>query len=199
MCCQISLAKSILSFLSYQPWSCKFISFLRRLFVLAYSIFESHATSLFMRLYESPVNHDEIINDAYPYVRKDEAGALVFEGSMIDKLADEDDPNSKYQVVDIVERFNLQPLDLKKAAFMAWAKQFMPMRKKQLEESMPDKVEQFMAEAKKYVAYIVGHFADFEFYMGQSGDPDDYLLAGTDEGDKKVFYFLELACDSSKC
>lgn len=152
-----------------------------------------------MRLYESPVNHDEMINDAYPCKKNEEAGALVFEARYIDKLADEEDPNSKYQVVDIVENFNLQPLELKKAGFMAWAKQFMPMRKKQLEENDPSKVEQFMADAKKFVTYIAAHFADFEFYMGQSGDPDDYIMFGTQEGDKPVFYFLELACDNFKC
>ena len=152
-----------------------------------------------MRLYESPVNHDEMISDAYPSKKNEEAGALVFEARYIDKLADEENPESKYQVIDIVENFNLQPLDLKKAGFMAWAKQFMPMRKKQLEESDPSKVEQFMAEAKKFVTYIATHFADFEFYMGQSGDPDDYLMFGTQEGDKPVFYFLDLACDNFKC
>ena len=56
-----------------------------------------------MRLYESPVNQDEMINDAYPCTKKEEAGALVFEARYVDKLADENDPNSVYQVVDIVE------------------------------------------------------------------------------------------------
>ena len=152
-----------------------------------------------MRLYESPVNHDEMINDAYPFTPKPEAGCVCVEARYIDKLADEEDPNSVYQVCDIVENFNLQAYDMKKAAFMGWAKSFMPMRKKQLEESNPTKVDEFMANAKKYVAYIATHFADFEVYMGQSGDPEDYLMFATQEGDKTVFYFLELACDNFKC
>ena len=152
-----------------------------------------------MRLYESPVNHDEMINDAYPSKPNEEAGCLVFEARYIDKLADEEDPNSVYQVVDIVENFNLQPYDMKKAAFMGWAKKFMQMRKKQLEESNPGAVETFMANAKKFVQFIAKHFADFEVYMGQSGDPDDYLMFGREEDGKMVFYFLELACDNYKC
>ncbi|KAH0792518.1 translationally controlled tumor-associated [Histomonas meleagridis] len=152
-----------------------------------------------MRLYESPVNHDEMINDAYPSKPNEEAGCLVFESRYIDKLADEEDPNSKYQVIDIVENFNLQPYDMKKAAFMGWAKQFMPMRKKQLEQSNPGAVDTFMANAKKFVSFIAKHFADFEVYMGQSGDPDDYLMFAREEDGKMVFYFLELACDNFKC
>jgi hypothetical protein len=152
-----------------------------------------------MRLYESPINQDEMISDAYPAKPKPEAGALVFEGRYIEKQVDEENPELKVSAVDIVENFNLQQYELKKTAFVGWAKQFMPKRKAQLEKTNPTKVQEFMDNAKKFVTYITGHFADFEFFMGQSGDPDDYLMASTTENEKPVFYFLELACDSSKC
>jgi hypothetical protein len=152
-----------------------------------------------MRLYESPINEDEIINDAYPSKVNAEAGVLTFEARYIEKRMDEDDPSSVTTVCEIVENFNLQPYDLKKAAFVGWAKKFMPMRKKQLEASNPTKVEQFMADAKKYVTYVTGHFDQFEFYLGRSGDPDDYVFAATEEGEVKVFYLLELACNNVKC
>jgi hypothetical protein len=152
-----------------------------------------------MRLYESPLQEDEMINDAYPSKPNPEAGALVFEARYIEKQVDDDDPSSVQTVCDIVYNFNLQPYTLTKNAFAGWAKKFMPMRKKQLEGSNPAKVEQFMADAKKYVSYVVAHFADFEFYMGKSGDPDDYIFASTQDGDKTVFYLLELACNNVKC
>jgi len=153
-----------------------------------------------MRLYESPLNHDEMINDAYPSTRNEEAGAMVFEARYIEQKTDEYDANSgSYQVVDIVEHFNLQPYGLTRAAFAGWAKQFMPMRKRQLEATSPHLVERFMADAKKFVTYIAAHFTEFEFFTGANGDPDDYLMCSTQEGDKTVFYFLELACDNSKC
>jgi hypothetical protein len=153
-----------------------------------------------MKLWESPVNQDEMINDAYPSVAKPEAGCLVFEGRYVDKSVDEDNPSAKVSVVDVVENFNLVPYpDLKKTAFVGWAKQFMPKRRAQLASSNPGRIDQFMADAKKFASYLTAHFAEFEFYMGQSGDPDDYLMAMTTENDKPVFYFLELACDASKC
>jgi hypothetical protein len=74
-----------------------------------------------------------------------------------------------------------------------------PKRKVQLEKSNPGKVAEFMESAKKFVTYITAHFADFEFFMGQSGDPDDYLMCSTVKDNKPVLYFLELACDASKC
>jgi hypothetical protein len=152
-----------------------------------------------MRLYESPLQQDEMINDSYPAQPKPEAGALAFEGRYIEKIVDEENPDAKIQVIDIVENFNLQQYDLKKTAFVGWAKAFMPKRKALLEKSNPGKVQEFMDNAKKFVTYITGHFADFEFYMGQSGDPDDYIMCSTVENGKPLFYFLELACDSSKC
>jgi hypothetical protein len=152
-----------------------------------------------MRLYETPVNEDEVINDAYPSKPNADAGALVFEARYIEKRMDDDDPSSVQTVCDIVENFNLQSYDLKKSAFVGWAKKFMPMRKKQLEASNPTKVEQFMADVKKYVTYVTGHFDDFEFYLGRSGDPDDYVVAATQENEKTVFYLLELACNNVKC
>jgi len=152
-----------------------------------------------MKLWESPTNQDEMITDAYPYTVKEEAGALVFKGRYIEKSVDEES-DAKITVVDIVENFNLQPYGgFKKAAFAGWAKAFMPKRRTQLQSSNPTKVDEFMANAKKYVSYIATHFDDFEFYMGASGDPDDYLMAMATENDEPVFYFLELACDASKC
>jgi hypothetical protein len=118
-----------------------------------------------MKLSESPIQQDEMINDAYPVHPKPEAGALVFEGRYIEKQVDETNPAVTIQAVDIVENFNLQPYDLKHAAFIGWVKQFMPKRKIQLEQSNPGKVAEFMNNAKKFATYISQHFADFEFFM----------------------------------
>jgi hypothetical protein len=152
-----------------------------------------------MRLYESPINQDEMIKDAYPHKVKPEAGALVLEARYYEKQIDEDDPHSLQVVCDIVDHFDLQPYHLTKAAFVAWARKFMPARKAQLESTNPANVEQFMADAKKYVNYVTSHFGDFEFYLGNSGDPEDYIFAATQDGDTTVFYLLELACNNVKC
>jgi hypothetical protein len=152
-----------------------------------------------MRVYESAINEDEVIDDAYPSTPNAEVGTLMFEGRYVEKRMDDDDPSSVQTVCDIVDNFNLQSYDLKRSAFVGWAKKFMPMRKKQLETSNPTKVDQFMADAKKYVAYVTAHFDQFEFYLLRSCDPDDYLFAATQDGEKTVFHLLELACNNVKC
>lgn len=152
-----------------------------------------------MRLYECPFTHDELLNDAYPNERFEDAGCLRFTAAYIDKLADEDDPNSKYQVVDIVENFNLQPYEMKKAAFMGWVKSIMPKRKAQLESANPAMVDPFMADAKKFASFIVSNWTKMEVYMTQSGDPDGMLLFSYEEGDKKYFLLLDKACENYKC
>jgi hypothetical protein len=55
-----------------------------------------------------------------------------------------------------------------------------------------------MTDAKKFASYLTAHFADFEFFMGQSGDPDDCLMVMITKNNKPVFYFLELDCDADK-
>jgi hypothetical protein len=102
-------------------------------------------------------------------------------------------------VVDIVENFNIQPYDLKKAAFVAWAKQFMQKRKVQPGKSDPIKVALFMENVKKFASSVTQYFADFEFYIRQSSDTDDSLMCSTTENDKHAFYFLERVYDSLKC
>ena len=152
-----------------------------------------------MRLYECPFTNDELISDAYPHKLREDIGCLEFESRMIDKLADEDDPNSKYQVVDIVENFDLQPYEMKKAAFMGWVKSFMPKRKAQLEQNSPEKVADFMKEAKAFASYIASNFAKITVYMGKSGDPDGMLLFSEERDGKEYFLLLEKGADNFKC
>ena len=152
-----------------------------------------------MRLYECPFTNDELISDAYPHTFREDIGCLEFESRMIEKLLDEDDPNSKYEVLDIVANFDLQEYDMKKAAFMGWVKSYMPKRKAQLEQNNPSIVAAFMQDAKNFANYIAKNWDNIQVYMGKSGDPDGMLLFAETRDTKTYFLLLEKAADNFKC
>lgn len=153
-----------------------------------------------MRLYISPVNGDELISDAYPATPCPEQGALRFTGSYIEVEGGDDENKVMEKKIDIVHYFNLNKLELKKAAFNGWAKKFMPMRRAKLQETNPNLVNKFMDEAKKFVKYILDTFDNTEFYFGQSCDPDDmFVICQFNEEGTPYFYLLESAVDNMKC
>ncbi|OHT06730.1 Translationally-controlled tumor protein like protein [Tritrichomonas foetus] len=152
-----------------------------------------------MRLYECPFTNDELISDAYPHKLREDIGCLEFESRYVEKLADEEDPNSKYQVLDIVENFGLQEFEMKKAAFMGWVKSYMPKRKGQLEQNNPSIVADFMKDAKAFATYIATNWSNISVYMGKSGDPDSMLLFAEERDGKTYFLLLEKGADNFKC
>ena len=153
-----------------------------------------------MRLYVDPFTQDELLSDAYPCTEDAEMGTLDFTGKKIMKQADDEDPDNKIEVIDIVDNFNLQPLPLKKASFMGWAKQYFPKRKAQLEASAPSKVADFMAKSKKLLQFIGTKFDEFDFYMGQSCDPDAMLVFSYyKDGVEPHFIIFKDGVDDEKC
>ena len=147
-----------------------------------------------------PFTGDEMISDAYPSKMNEEAGMLEFTGRWIEIQDDEEDPNSKHQVIDIVNNQNLQPLSLKASQFMGWAKQFCPKRKTQLESENPSLVATFMANAKKAMSFIGKNIKNVDFYTGSSCDPDAMLVfCIVDDDNVPHVYLLAEGCNSEKC
>ena len=153
-----------------------------------------------MRLYLAPYTQDELISDAYPVIECPEQGGLRFEGRYIEVEGGDDETKVMLNVIDIVHNFNLNKLAVSQAEFNAWAKGFMPRRAKDL-AGEPKKADKFKADARKYVTFIGQNFKDFEFYTGQSCDPEDMFIAckHNEDGTVPYFYLLEAAVDNMKC
>ena len=154
-----------------------------------------------MRIYTAPFTEDELVSDAYPLTQDPEHGAIRFEGRYMEVEDGDDESTQKVTVIDIVYNTNLQKNEIKKAAFGAWAKSFMPRRRAQLQEQDPDKVPVFMDEAKKFVGWVLATFDEWDFYMGQSCDPDDMMIfcKHNEAGDIPYFYLIPSAVNSEKC
>ena len=78
-------------------------------------------------------------------------------------------------MIAVIETSRLQPTSYGKKDFTVYIKGFMKAVKSHLEEKNPDRVEAFMSGAQAAVKKILGMFKEFEFYTGESMDPEGSL------------------------
>lgn len=57
-------------------------------------------------------------------------------------------------------------------SYLAYLKGYMKAVKSHLQENQPDRVEAFEKGAQAFAKKIIGNFKDFEFYVGESMNPD---------------------------
>ncbi|EAY00606.1 hypothetical protein TVAG_180840 [Trichomonas vaginalis G3] len=150
-----------------------------------------------MRYYASPIEEDELVSDAYKLVRKEDIGALEFEGDYIEVDVEEGETTRKDTVMNIPYNNNLQKLELTKAQFGAWCKKFIPARKAQLSG---DAQTEFMQNAKKFVMWVDANFKEFDFFVGPTNNVDDMMLfcKHDESGAKPYFYLIIGSCPDYK-
>ena len=79
-------------------------------------------------------------------------------------------------VNNIVHTFRLQQTAFDKKSFLTYIKGYMKQIKAKLQESNPDEVAVFEKGAQAYVKKVIGSFKDWEFFTGESMDPDGMLV-----------------------
>ena len=75
-------------------------------------------------------------------------------------------------VNNIVHSFRLQATGFDKKSYMTYIKGYMKAVKAKLQEKNPDAVAGFEKKATAAVKKILEKFADYEFYVGESMDPE---------------------------
>jgi hypothetical protein len=66
----------------------------------------------------------------------------------------------------------LSPTTFDKKSYLAYIKGYMKKLKAKLQETKPERVEAFEKGAQNYVKKVIGSFKDWEFFTGESMDPD---------------------------
>ena len=84
--------------------------------------------------------------------------------------------DQSYQVIDVVDSFRLESTRLEKKSFLTIIKGYMKTIKSNLEESNPDRIPAFEKGAQTYVKKILENFKDFDFYTGDSMDPEGMII-----------------------
>lgn len=95
------------------------------------------------------------------------------------------------QVNNVAHSFRLQATQFDKKSFLVYLKGYMKAVKGKLTESNPDRVEKFEKGAAAFAKKIVANFKDFEFYTGESMNPDGMiaLLNYREDGITPYFTF----------
>ncbi|MFJ6940394.1 translationally-controlled tumor protein [Streptomyces sp. NPDC101132] len=156
-------------------------------------------------LYTDIISGDELFTDAFPV--KEVAGRYEVEGRLItvsgDVHADIDanpneveaaeDTDGTRQVIDVIHAHRLQPTSFDKKSYTVYAKGYLKAVKSELSETDPGSVAAFEAEGTALVKEVLGNFQDYEFYTGESMNPDGMvaLLNYRDDGTTPYLTFFQ--------
>lgn len=142
-----------------------------------------------MIIYKDIFSGDELLSDAYNIQEVDGAvyeadcSMVKVGGENIDIGAnpsseggDEGVDDSAEVVNNVVHSFRLQQTAFDKKSFVSYIKGYMKSVKAKLQESNPDAIPDFEKGAQAYVKKILGSFSDWEFFTGESMDPDAMVV-----------------------
>jgi propanediol dehydratase large subunit len=80
--------------------------------------------------------------------------------------------NGGQQVINIVHSFRLQATTFDKKSYLTYLKGYMKAVKAELAKDSPERVEVFEKKAQDFAKKVIGNFKDYDFYTGESGNPD---------------------------
>ncbi|EFP91583.1 hypothetical protein PGT21_035686 [Puccinia graminis f. sp. tritici] len=94
-------------------------------------------------------------------------------------------------VNNLVHTFRLQATSFDKKSYMTYLKGYMKAVKTHLAETNPERVEAFEKEAQEAAKKIIANFKDYEFYVGESMNPEGMvaLLNYREDGIQAYFSF----------
>jgi len=157
-----------------------------------------------MLLFSDVVTGDEMFSDAFPVKLCDDVVYEVDAAMVIQKDGDVDigaNPSAEEKeealadgavtVNNIVYTFRLQQTSFDKKAFLTYLKGYMKAIKKHLADTNPDRVAAFETGATAFSKKLVANFKDYEFYTGESMNPDGMiaLLNYREDGTTPYFTF----------
>lgn len=144
-----------------------------------------------MIIYTDIITDDELLSDAYDLkvvdgvvIEADSAMINIKPGADVDIGAnpsaeggDDDAVEEGTETVNnIVYSFQLTPTSFDKKSFMVYLKDYFKKIKAQLNETDPSAVAEFEKGAQTYAKKVLGNFKDYEFYIGNSMNPDGMVV-----------------------
>ena len=183
---QLQFFTAFFTFTSSLVLSSSFYSSVSELFLRS----TSNLPHLTMIIFTDKFSGDELLSDAYDVSLVDDvvyeadcqmikvnAGADVDIGANPSAEDGGDDLEEGVEVVNnVVYSFRLQPTAFDKKSFLTYIKGYMKSIKAKLAESDPDAIPTFEKGAATYVKKVIGSFKDWEFYTGESMDPDAMIV-----------------------
>ncbi|KAK3296151.1 translationally-controlled tumor protein [Chaetomium fimeti] len=144
-----------------------------------------------MIIYKDVITDDEIISDSYDMKEVDGVAyevdcAMITEGAVnVDtganasaEEADEALDDAEVKVNNVVNSFRLQSTSFDKKSYLTYLKGYMKAVKGKLQEAgkSEEEVKDFETKAGAFAKKILGSFKDYEFYTGESMNPDGMVV-----------------------
>lgn len=144
-----------------------------------------------MIIYKDAFSGDEMFSDAFEVRTVDDivyevdgATSIMKQGVDIDIGAnpsaeeiEEGLEEGSKNVINVVYNFRLQQTQFdNKKSFLTYLKGYMKKVKAHLQENQPDRVDAFEIRAQAFAKRIVANFKDYEFYTGESMDPEAMVV-----------------------
>ena len=157
-----------------------------------------------MKVFKDIISGDEMFSDSYKHQLMFNDAVWEVKAKMVkkgsdfvaiasDDIADEDE--NAEMVVDIVDSFKLNEIQLTKKDFMGYVKGFLKAVVAKLKENgKEDRVKEFQKGATEAVKFIVGKIDEMQFFTGTSYDMDAgiALCYNKDgEADPTFLYFAD--------
>jgi len=156
-----------------------------------------------MLLYSDIISGDKMISDAF-YIKL--VGDVLYEVDCemiaVKDGADIDigvNPSAEEQrealeegvwgINNIVYSFRLQPTTFDKKSFLTYLKGYTNKLKAQFQSFEPDRVDAFEKGAQAFTKVVSANFGCFEFYTGESMNPDGMVALLNYRGDGVTPYF----------
>ncbi|KIJ70520.1 hypothetical protein HYDPIDRAFT_144010 [Hydnomerulius pinastri MD-312] len=152
-----------------------------------------------MLLYKDLISDDEIVSDAFPLKLVDDivyevdCQMINFKEGNVDiganpSAEEQEDALEEgvSQVNNVVHSFRLQQTTFDKKSYLTYLKGYMKAVK---EKVAPERVNAFEKGAAAFAKKIVANFKDYEFYIGESMNPEGMVALLNYRADGVTPYF----------
>ena len=101
--------------------------------------------------------------------------------------------------IDVVLNGRLQEYQMSKKTYMTSIKEYMKRVKDHLEKNNPDQVSVFTSNIQTFVKTVLGEFKEYQFFTGESMNPDGMVALMRWDGQTPYLYFFKHGLDEEKC
>ncbi|BGP00867.1 Translationally-controlled tumor protein-like protein [Rhodotorula toruloides] len=142
-----------------------------------------------MLLYTDAITNDELISDAYDLKEVDDVvyeadcamitikeGEVNIGANASAEEAEETLEEGEQRVNNVVHSFRLTETSFDKKSYMTYLKGYMKAVKAHLQETKPDRVPAFEKGAATFAKKVLGSFNDWQFFTGESMNPDGMVV-----------------------
>jgi len=111
---------------------------------------------------------------------------------------DEGAENAVAKGINIVLAHRLVETTMKKKDYKTHIGAYMKKIKEKLQEEHPDQVDDFMKNAQSFVKEVLGQFDEYQFFIGESMNPEGMTMLCKWEGEKPVFFYFKHGLEEEK-